>query len=159
MTEQMRLALDDAQWDEEEYDPKTGRLSLYTPHCRELLPGVIDGEARAYFGYGACALLALELYRQHDLPLVLVRGSTSDPEQTFVHALNLTSTGELLDIFGTHQRDSLLSHWQRHGATHLQEVDEKTFLSVVGDDFDAFSPVELAAAHDFANLLHTLYSR
>jgi hypothetical protein len=156
MTQRLRDALWAAELDEA-YDPDDGRLTVFTPHSRDLTPGVIDGEAEAYFGYGACALLALEAHRLTGWPLTLVRVRqvNDDPDHTFVHTAVKRPDGLLVDIHGARSADEVLKEWQcAHPDAYIETCDGETdFLGVVGSDFDAFAEYELAAAHDFAALV------
>jgi hypothetical protein len=154
----MTQSLADALWPAELdgcYDPDDGKLQVHTPHWRELTPGVIDGEAVAYFGYGACALLAVELHRITGwAPAVVCVDDHTRDGGGWVHAGVLAPDGRFVDIHGARDRQRVVADWASHAGARVQPLgDEPELLAFTGDDFAVFSPWELAAAHDFATLL------
>ena len=157
ITPRLAAALDAAEGDQYLADEKL--LNVYTPHWRELTPGVINGEAEAYFGFGACALLALELHQQSGYPLVLLRAGLEQREQEFVHCCVRTPEGELLDIYGATPPEDKLCEWRgKYPEVHLETMaDARACLELTGDDFDIYNEGELAAAHDFAGLILSDY--
>jgi len=144
---------------EEIWDPETGTLEVFNPNCRELTPGVINSEAEAYYSYGACALLAIDLHRQTGMPLVLLvsdlQDDPVDQERVWVHGCVRTPSGDYLDIHGVEDAEEKLARWRsRYPDIKMLEVaDEAEFCSHVGDDFDSFMEHELAVTEDFARLL------
>ena len=156
MTPRLAAALDRGETDGE-YFPEEKVFNVHTPHWRELTPGEVDGEAVAYFGYGACVLLALEMHQQKGYPLVLLRTNhkTTDPEQLFVHCCVQTPKGLLLDIYGEESFEEKKQLWIDKYPDLRQEImaDAAACLKLTGSDFSIYHESELAAAHDFANLL------
>jgi len=145
----------------DDWDEETCKLQVYCNSWRELTPGVIDGEAIAWYRYANCALLAVYLHRASGWPLVMVstEGKT-DNATRMIHVLCRRPDGRLVDIEGDVSDEEALEPWLTgHPDAHLEPMeDEESLLAVVGSDFDCYMETEIAVTEDFAQRLHREHS-
>jgi hypothetical protein len=84
-----------------------------------LRPGVVDGEARRFYGDAACALLAEALHELTGWPLLAVCAATGrgDGWHEAIHAAVISPDGRTaIDIHGTAPAREVISRWDsEHG--------------------------------------------
>lgn len=162
-------ALMDGDWvpgDEERYwehgDESGSYWNAYFPHWVELRPGVVDSQAIAYFMFGACTALALDMHDSSGFELVFL---TSAHEHGFVHAGVQTPSGDFIDLEGASVPDDVIARWQRRFPTHqvqYQRFSREDFVELAtgGEDNidEVFSVYERELSKDFALLALSLHA-
>lgn len=125
----------------EDTDEYTQFVAIFGGYNREVSQSLEDSGTVDFFTKGACSVLAYELHKKTNAPLVLMyTGGTEKTNTWFGHAMVKIDKDKYLDIEGTFSRQIMENSYN---ATHYKEVTPEEFENITG----AKSAID--EAHDF----------
>ncbi|UBU19189.1 hypothetical protein [Nonomuraea gerenzanensis] len=101
-----------------------------------LAPGVVDGQALEYFGYGACCLLAGALHELTDWPLAVAVHRPPAGLARWVHMGVAPAPGRFFDIHGDRAWPAVMAQYADYDVTMIGHVtlDQAVMVGAIGGD-------------------------